>query len=88
MNKISIEERARRYLLKTERVLKEIRVVENPTLIDGSRVLRVIEEANRYFEDAKYYFERKEYEVSLVSISYCEGLLDALRMLKLAEFEW
>ena len=88
MNKISIEERARRYLLKTERVLKEIRVVENPTLIDGSRVLRVIEEANRYFEDAKYYFERKEYDVSLVSIAYCEGLLDALRMLGLVKFNW
>ncbi|MEM1515798.1 MAG: DUF357 domain-containing protein [Thermoproteota archaeon] len=88
MNGVSIEERTRRYILKTEMVLRNIRIIENSIFIGGKHAMRVIDEAKRYFEDAKYYFERKEYEVSLTSIAYCEGLLDALRILRLAEFEW
>jgi len=88
MNSVSIEERAKRYMVKTEKDLKNIRILGESILINEERVVGVIEEAKRYLKDAKYYFDRKEYEVSLASISYCEGLLDALRMLKLAEFEW
>ncbi|MEM2320599.1 MAG: DUF357 domain-containing protein [Candidatus Bathyarchaeia archaeon] len=88
MNKISMEERVQKYILKTENVLNNIKVIEDSILISGRNVRGVIEEAERYFKDAKYYFERKEYEVSLASIAYCEGLLDALRMLRLAEFKW
>ncbi|MEM2465361.1 MAG: DUF357 domain-containing protein [Candidatus Bathyarchaeia archaeon] len=88
MNSVSIEERAKRYMVKTEKALKNIRILGESILINEERVVGVIEEAKRYLKDAKYYFDRKEYEVSLASISYCEGLLDALRMLKLAEFEW
>ncbi|MEM1586174.1 MAG: DUF357 domain-containing protein [Candidatus Bathyarchaeia archaeon] len=88
MSRVSIEEMVQKYILKAERVLKEMRVLENPTLISREHVREIVEEARRYIEDAKYYFNRKEYEVSLASIAYCEGLLDALRMLKLAEFEW
>lgn len=88
MSRASMEEMVQRYIFKTERVLKNIKVLEKPTSISGGQVRGVIEEAERYLEDAKYYFDRKEYEVSLASIAYCEGLLDALRLLKLAEFEW
>lgn len=88
MNKVSIEERVQRYLLKTEKVLKDVKVLKGTALINEGCVRRVVEEAERYFRDAQYYFERKEYDVSLASIAYCEGLLDALRMLNLVEFEW
>ncbi|MEM2939640.1 MAG: DUF357 domain-containing protein [Candidatus Bathyarchaeia archaeon] len=79
---------ALKYILKTEKALKNLRIVYSSTVIGETTVMRIVDEAKRYFEDAKYYLERKEYEVSLASISYCEGLLDALRMLGLAEFEW
>jgi len=84
---MSIEERVLKYLLKTERVLMNLKIINRPG-VDENLVMEVINEAKRYFEDAKYYFDRREYEVSLASIAYCEGLLDALRILKIAEFEW
>jgi len=83
-----IEEKTRKYILKTEKALKDLRVLEDSISIDKRLVEEIVDEARRYFEDAKYYFRRKEYEVSLASIAYCEGLLDALRMLSLVAFEW
>ncbi len=38
--------------------------------------------------DAKYYKAQGKLETSLTSIAYCEGLLDALRLLGAVEFEW
>jgi len=34
-------------------------------------------------EDAKYYEDKSKLETSLASVAYCEGLLDALRLLGL-----
>lgn len=85
---MSAGERAQKYIFKTERVFAHLEIVNRPVSIDVDNVERVVDEAKRYFKDAKYYWERKEYEVSLASIAYCEGLLDALRMLGLAKFEW
>jgi FAD synthetase len=39
-------------------------------------------------EDAKYYFDRNRFEVVLASVAYCEGILDALRLLETVEFTW
>jgi len=83
-----IEEKTWKYILKTEKVLKDLRVLEDSISIDKRLVEEIVDKARRYFEDAKYYFRRKEYEVSLTSIAYCEGLLDALRILNLVDFEW
>jgi FAD synthetase len=83
-----IEGRALRYILKTEKALRNLRIAHRSAVIEETSIIRIVDEAKRYFEDAKYYLGRKEYEVSLASISYCEGLLDALRMLELVEFEW
>lgn len=87
MSRVPIEEMVRKYVLKTERVFGKIKVL-GESAVKEDLVREVVDEAKRYFEDAKYYLERKEYEVSLASIAYCEGLLDALRILRLAEFEW
>lgn len=88
MTEIKGRARALKYILKTEKALKSLRIAPGSAVIGETTVMGIVDEAKRYFEDAKYYLERKEYEVSLASISYCEGLLDALRMLRLAEFEW
>ena len=45
------------------------------------RVLEIVESAKAYLEDAKYYRKKGKLEVSLTSIAYCEGLLDALKLL-------
>ncbi|MBN1245448.1 DUF357 domain-containing protein [Candidatus Bathyarchaeota archaeon] len=41
-----------------------------------------------YLEDAKYYKAQEKFETSLTSVAYCEGLLDALRLLGAVNFEW
>jgi len=44
--------------------------------------------AKAYLQDAKYYRDGKRFDVSLASVAYCEGLLDALKMLGAVKFEW
>jgi len=88
MNDAGLREKVSKYISKTDRALKNLKVEGSPVSISANLIIEVIDEAKRYFEDAKYYFERKEYNVSLASIAYCEGLLDALRIMRLVEFEW
>ena len=88
MSKVSIEDIVRKYIIKAESVFREINISDSPSIVSRDAVRDVVDEAKRYLEDAKYYFERKKYEISLASIAYCEGLLDALRLLRLADFKW
>jgi FAD synthetase len=39
-------------------------------------------------EDAKYYKALGKLETSLTSVAYCEGILDALRLIGAVNFEW
>ncbi|KPV63960.1 MAG: hypothetical protein AOA66_0541 [Candidatus Bathyarchaeota archaeon BA2] len=39
-------------------------------------------------EDAKYYQKGGKLEIGLASVAYCEGLLDALRLLGVVKFSW
>jgi len=48
----------------------------------------VLRWATDYLDDAKYYKAQGKFETSLTSIAYCEGLLDALRLVGAVEFEW
>ena len=84
---MTIKEMAERYIKKMSKVLEDIEIAECASL-DQRRINEVIDEAKRYFEDAKYYLDRGFFETSLASIAYSEGLLDALRMLGLVKFEW
>lgn len=36
--------------------------------------------ARRYYDDAKYYLERKEYVSAFGCIAYAHGLIDAIRL--------
>jgi FAD synthetase len=85
---VTIEELAAEYIRKTARVFSELKILHGQVCPDEERVKEVIEEAERYFKDAKYYLDIKRFEVSLASIAYCEGLLDALRMLRFIKFSW
>ncbi|HIE13818.1 TPA: DUF357 domain-containing protein [Candidatus Bathyarchaeota archaeon] len=78
---------ALKYIRKTERALNKV-VRTGRIEVDNSLVTGVIEEAKRYLEDAKFYLRKGMATTSLASIAYSEGLLDALRMLGLAEFSW
>jgi len=85
---MSLEGLVAKYVWNTERVLTQMRVTENPVTIDQEKIKEVIETAKRYLEDAKYYREKERLETSLAAVAYCEGLLDALRLLRMVEFSW
>jgi len=59
-----------------------------PISLSGETVAAVLRWATDYLEDAKYYKAQGKLETSLTSIAYCEGLLDALRLVGAVEFEW
>ncbi|MBS7616853.1 DUF357 domain-containing protein [Candidatus Bathyarchaeota archaeon] len=85
---MSLEELVSKYIASTERVLNELSFVDGDTRITADSARRVVESAKAYLQDAKYYRDRKRFEVSLASVAYCEGLLDALKMLGVVKFEW
>jgi len=85
---MSLEELVSKYIGSAERVFCEMEIAETRTNIDVSSVKNVLESAKAYLEDAKYYRDKRKFEVSLASVAYCEGLLDALKLLGAVKFEW
>ncbi|MGB9713857.1 MAG: DUF357 domain-containing protein [Candidatus Bathyarchaeales archaeon] len=85
---MSMEELVSNYISSVEHVLEEIKTVDKPLNVDLESVKKVIECARAYLDDAKYYKEKMRLEVSLAAVAYCEGLLDALKLLGAVEFEW
>jgi len=85
---MTLNELVSKYIQNSERVFTEVRVTQDPIEVDGEKGESVVETAKRYLEDAKYYQKSNRLETSLASVAYCEGLLDALRLLGIAEFSW
>jgi FAD synthetase len=85
---MSLKVLASKYIISAEKVLGEIEVVRASTSLDSSVVSKVVEHAKAYLEDARYYKSEGRFEVSLASVAYCEGLLDALRLVGAVRFEW
>jgi len=81
-------ERSKRYIAAVETALSELKPITMPMIVTRRDVERVVEVAEKYLSDSKYYGENGKDVTSLASISYAEGLLDAIRFLKLAEFSW
>ena len=77
-----------RYISSIELALKDLKIRDsNSTLVEHNMEL-VIDAVKRYLSDAKYYLEIKKEAIALTSISYAEGLLDALRIMELVDFKW
>jgi FAD synthetase len=85
---MSLETLASRYIVSTEKVLKEMHRVEGSITMNEECVDNVLGYVTTYLADAKYYKAQKRFETSLTSIAYCEGLLDALKLLGAVKFEW
>ena len=85
---MTLKELVSKYIQISERVFTEIKITQDSTQVDGEKAESVVETAKRYLEDARYYQKRSRLETSLASVAYCEGLLDALRLLGIAEFSW
>jgi hypothetical protein len=85
---MSLKMLASKYIFSAEKVLGEIEVLKASAPLDSKVVSTVVEHAKAYLEDARYYKSEGKFEVSLASVAYCEGLLDALRLVGAVRFEW
>ena len=85
---MSLETLTSKYIDSAEFVLKTMQQNSVPVSIDSAAVNNLISYVYDYLADAKYYKASGKLETSLTSIAYCEGLLDALRLLGAVTFEW
>ena len=85
---MSLEALTSKYIFSAEKVLKELQQTKVPVSVTEEAVGNILRWAANYLEDAKYYKALGKFETCLTSVAYCEGLLDALRLLGVVKFEW
>jgi FAD synthetase len=85
---MTVEELVTKYIRGADRVIKEIGEIPEEVHLNEEEAETVFDWAKRYLEDAKYYQKEGKLDTSLTSVAYCEGLLDALRLLGAVEFSW
>ncbi len=85
---MTIDKLITKYIRSADRVLKEIGNIPTSIHLKEEEAKTVFDWAKRYLEDAKYYQEKGKLQTSLTSVAYCEGLLDALRLLGAVKFSW
>jgi len=85
---MSLDALSLKYIFSAEKVLKELQQTRGQIQVSEEDVTKVLSWAYDYLEDAKYYKSQGKLETSLTSVAYCEGLLDALRLLGAVKFEW
>jgi FAD synthetase len=85
---MSLETLAAKYIGSAEKVLDKLKRNPTPITMNEAAVSEVLRWAVDYLEDAKYYKAQGKLETSLTSVAYCEGLLDALRLIGAVNFEW
>jgi FAD synthetase len=85
---MSLEALTAKYISMAEKVFSELTKNKTPIGLSGEMVASVLSYAMDYLDDAKYYKAQGNLETSLTSVAYCEGLLDALRLIGAVNFEW
>ncbi len=85
---MSVEGLISKYINSAEKVLGELQLNQDSLTLDKTSIDKVLGYVESYLADAKYYKAQKRFETSLTSVAYCEGLLDALRLLGAVRFEW
>ena len=85
---MSLESLTSKYIRSAEKVLNDLQRTRAQVSVSEEDVAKVLRWASNYLEDAKYYKAQGKFETSLTSVAYCEGLLDALRLLGAVKFEW
>ena len=85
---MSMEELTAKYIASAEKVLATLKRNPLPADITEESLNEILSYTMDYLKDAKYYKAQGKLETSLTSIAYCEGLLDALRLIGAVKFEW
>lgn len=84
----SIEQLISKYIQGAENAIEQIGEINNHGNLNNKKVKTVFDWAKNYLQDAKYYRDKGNLDTSLTSVAYCEGLLDALRLLEAVDFSW
>ena len=77
---MSAQELSSKYIAAMEKTVNTMQRVRGSISVSEKSVDELLGYVTAYLEDAKYFREQKKFETSLTSIAYCEGLLDALKI--------
>ena len=78
---MTAEDLAAKYIGAMEKAVKDMQRTKGAITISEACVDEIVGYVTAYLEDAKYFRDQKKFETSLTSIAYCEGLLDALKLI-------
>jgi diphthine synthase len=76
-----------KYIAGCRRVREEMRVKPPTAPLTEAQIRDLLDHVDRYLTDAEYYKADKK-PTALTSVAYAEGILDALKLLGIADFEW
>jgi FAD synthetase len=85
---MTLESTVSKYIDSAQQVLRTLDVAKTPVIVEPGKIKEVVQWARTYLDDAEYYKEKEKFETSLTSVAYCEGLLEALKLLGAVNFEW
>jgi hypothetical protein len=78
---MSAEELTKKYINAMEKTLQNAKRSKRTIEVTEACFDEIYGYVTAYLKDAKYFSENKQFETSLTSIAYCEGLLDALKLI-------
>jgi hypothetical protein len=78
---MSAEALATKYIAAMEKTLQTLKRKNGPMSVSEVCINEIFGYVTAYLNDAKFFVERKKFETALTSIAYCEGLLDALKLM-------
>jgi diphthine synthase len=76
-----------KYFAGCRKVIDKLQTRDLPHTVTLRDVKALTEHAANYLDDGEY-FQTERKATALASVSYAEGILDALKLLGLVEFEW
>jgi hypothetical protein len=74
---MTLEDRCRKYIEMTEMALNTVKIAPSGESLLSRAAIDFIEMCKNYLKDAKYFFEKGDYENSLAASSYAYAWLDA-----------
>ena len=84
---LEIKTRTKKYIVATGKALSNMKMLDK-SLVSEIDVRMVLNSAKNYYIDAQHYMETEDFTTALASITYCEGLMDALKFMGFADFSW
>jgi diphthine synthase len=76
-----------KYITGCRRVRDEMKIKLPTAPLNEAQIRDLLDHVDRYLADAEYYKADKK-PTALTSVAYAEGILDALKLLGIADFEW